>query len=54
LGEFSPIRQFFITEGAQTFGLLYYAVKAMSKVLRKMAGLRYGRFFHKLIWSPWS
>jgi hypothetical protein len=37
----------------QIFELLFSAVKVMHKFKQKCVGLHFGRFFHKLIWSPW-
>jgi hypothetical protein len=60
LGEFSPIGRSFtlwqnkITELAQLFGGYFFPKYRLSiNFDKKLIGLRFGRFFQKLIWSPW-
>jgi hypothetical protein len=39
---------------AQIFWLLFSTLKVMHKFRQKCVELHFGRFFYKLIWSPWS
>jgi hypothetical protein len=59
LGEFSNGRSFIlsnfikITEVAQNFGLLFPVHCQCFNFMGNSVGLHFGRFFYKLIWSPW-
>jgi hypothetical protein len=47
--------QFFweITKVPRNFGPILSTVKVQHSFWEKMIGLHFGRFFQKLIWSPW-
>jgi hypothetical protein len=48
--------QFFskIMKAAQSFGPFFPHFRLYIRFGKKRLGLHFGRFFHKLIWSPWS
>jgi hypothetical protein len=62
LGEFSPYGRAFtlgrfikITKVTQNYGLFFSWVQiTYVSICKKWVGLHFGRFLHKLIWSPWS
>jgi hypothetical protein len=37
---------------ARLFGILFSVVQTMCEFRQKWVGMQFGRFFHKLIWSP--
>jgi hypothetical protein len=37
---------------AQNFGVLFSTEKVTNYYFKKWVGLHFGRFYHKLIWSP--
>jgi hypothetical protein len=54
IGDF--FGQFFLmTQVSQIFVLHFYTKKVLHLTFdQNLFALRFGRFFHKLIWSPWS
>jgi hypothetical protein len=61
LGEFSHIERLFPlgsflknTELAKIFGYFFPQISLCINFGKKWHGLHFGRFFLKLIWSPWG